>query len=418
MYRHGFLGTLNGILFIYFLAMTAPAPAQTTRNPIGSPTTTNVPNQPGTIPQNAPASSDIARPVYISGKVVLDDGTPPADSVTLQLMCGASSPRNVGFTNSKGQFSVDLTDRTNNSRFADASVPGAGWDPSAAGNSNGGPSNGGPGQSGIGSRAGFFGCELYAVLPGFSSDRIDLNNRRSLDNPEVGTLVLHRLGNVEGFTISATTAMAPKDAKKAFEKGRNAEKKQKWDEAEKEFQKAVDEYPKFASAWYELGFAQQKQNNIEVARKSYTRSLEADPKFINPYGQLAALAVREQKWEEVADTTSHLLHLNPVDFPIDWYFNAVANLQMQKLDVAEKSAREGIATDREHRIPKLNHLLGVILAQKHDYSGAVENLRAYLLSSPPASDADLAKQQLAEFEKLAQPDPQPHPQAHPQEDKR
>ncbi|HME06229.1 MAG TPA: tetratricopeptide repeat protein, partial [Bryobacteraceae bacterium] len=223
-----------------------------------------------------------------------------------------------------------------------------------------------------------------------------------------GTLVLHRLGNVEGFTISATTAMAPKDAKKAFDKGRTAEKKQKWDEAESEFQKAVDEYPKFAAAWYELGFAQQKTNNLEAARKSYARSLEADPKFINPYGQLALLAVREQKWDEVADTTSRLLHLNPVDFPMDWYFNAVANLQLQKLDVAEKSAREGINTDREHRIPKLNHLLGIILAQKHDYSGAVENLRAYLLSSPPANDADVAKKQLAEFEKLTQA---------PQEDK-
>ena len=350
----------------------------------------------------APISPDIPRPVYLSGKVVLDDGTPPPDSVTIQLQCNGN-PRNVGYTNPKGQFNLDLTDRNNSTRFSDASQGNRTWDDPSAGNSPGNASS--PyalGQPAAGAR-GFLGCELFALLPGFRSDRVDLFNRRSMDNPEIGTLVLHRLANVEGLTISATTAMAPKDAKKAFEKGRNAEKKEKWEEAETEFQKAVDEYPKFAAAWYELGFAQQKKNQVEAARKSYARSLEADPKYINPYGQLAVLAVREQKWDEVAETTSRLLKLNPLDFPMDWYFNAVANLQLQKLDAAEKSAREGISADREHRIPKLNHLLGIILAQKRDYSGAVENLRAYLLASPQASDADVARKQLAELEKLAQP---------------
>ena len=42
---------------------------------------------------------------------------------------------------------------------------------------------------------------------------------------------LHRMGQVEGLTISATSAMAPKDAQKAFEKGREKSAKQKFDEA-------------------------------------------------------------------------------------------------------------------------------------------------------------------------------------------
>jgi hypothetical protein len=64
-----------------------------------------------------------------------------------------------------------------------------------------------------------FSCELRASLPGFRSDVVSLANRRFMDNPEVGTIVLHRLGNVEGLTISATTMAAPKDAKKAYDKG-------------------------------------------------------------------------------------------------------------------------------------------------------------------------------------------------------
>ena len=242
--------------------------AQTSRNPVGGPTTSpsNTTTQPNlnTNPGNLP--SDLDRPVYLSGKVVLDDGTPPPDAVTMQLLCGGS-PRNVGYTTTKGQFSIDLTDRNNNARFTDASQGGSSstWDGSGIGNTQTtNSSTGALTQSRIGTKTNFLGCELLAVLPGFRSDHIDLYNRRSMDNPEVGTLVLHRLGSVQGFTVSATTTMAPKDARKAFEKGRNAAKKEKWDEAETEFQKAVDEYPKFASAWYELGYAQQKKNNLDA----------------------------------------------------------------------------------------------------------------------------------------------------------
>ena len=37
------------------------------------------------------------------------------------------------------------------------------------------------------------------------------------DNPDVGSIVLHRLSGVEGTSVSATSYNAPKDAKKARE---------------------------------------------------------------------------------------------------------------------------------------------------------------------------------------------------------
>jgi len=41
----------------------------------------------------------------------------------------------------------------------------------------------------------------------------------------------------------------------------------------------------------------------------------------------------------VADATDRVIRMNPYDFPAAFYYNAVANLQLNKLDVAEKSAR-------------------------------------------------------------------------------
>jgi tetratricopeptide (TPR) repeat protein len=248
------------------------------------------------------------------------------------------------------------------------------------------------------------GCELRANLAGFRSDSINLFDRKSNDNPEVGTIFLHRQANVEGLTVSVTAALAPGSARKAFDKGREAEKKGKWEDAQRQFQKAVGEYPKFAAAWYELGRTQEHLNDIEGARKSYAQSLAADAKFVSPYEQLAGLAASEKNWPEMAKNSSRLLQLNRVDFPRAWYSNAFANFQLQNIEAAEKSAREGIAADSGHHFPQMNYLLAIILEQKQDYAGAAASLRSYITLAPKAADVDKVKQQLAELERRLQPE--------------
>ena len=60
---------------------------------------------------------------------------------------------------------------------------------------------------------------------GYRSDVISLAGRRNLDDPNVGTIMLHSMVHFEGLTTSATSALAPKEARKAFEKGLDAKKK-------------------------------------------------------------------------------------------------------------------------------------------------------------------------------------------------
>ena len=56
-------------------------------------------------------------------------------------------------------------------------------------------------NAGLNSVAGGLGrmadCELRAVLPGFFSDVISLANRRVSNTSDLGTIVLHRLANVD-----------------------------------------------------------------------------------------------------------------------------------------------------------------------------------------------------------------------------
>ena len=327
--------------------------------------------------------------MYLSGKVVMEDGTPPPDPVAIQIVC-RSNPRTVAYTDRKGNFSVDVNDR-NGQVFADASEQSAGVSSMTRGTER----SICPGEPNL------MGTTLQADLPGFRSDVLTMTSRHRMDDPNVGTIILHRMANVEGLTISATSALAPKDAQKALEKGRADAAKQKWPDAEKEFQKAVTIYPKYAAAWLELGNAQLREKDVEGARKSYAQSLTADPKFVSPYLQLASIAASEQKWQDVADNTDHLLRLNPVDFPQAWMFNALGNYYLGKKDEAEKSARECISHDPGHRYPRMNYLLGVLLSQKREFAASAENIREYLKYSPNSPDADQIRKQLAEVEKAA-----------------
>jgi tetratricopeptide (TPR) repeat protein len=357
-----------------------------------------------------------ARPIFLSGKVMLDDGTPPPDSVVIERVCNGN-PRAEAYTDSKGRFSFQLGQ--NQGVLQDASMSSAGGG-GFGGFGNEGGGIGGRSQSDVGgfggSRSGpserdLMGCEIRASLPGFRSDVVNLSGRRAFDNPDLGTIILHRMGNVEGTTISATSLNAPKDAKKAYEKGRDLLKKKKAPEAEKELEKAVQIYPKYSVAWYELGRIRESRNEVESARKAYGEALAADAKFVKPYHQLAGLSLKEQKWQDVADTTSRLIKLDPVDYPDAYFYNSVANYYLKNFDVAEKSAREAQKLDTRNRIPKTNQLLGVILAEKQDFAGAAENIKKYLTFLPAGQEAETAKKQLIELEKMtAAPAPAQEPQ--------
>jgi len=354
-----------------------------------------IPGQPQTPGQQLPFP-DTNRPIFLSGKVVMDDGSRPPEPVAIERVCNGVVRREQ-FTDSKGHFSFQLGQ--NNYAYTDASTSSD--DGIGLGNSRGmNTRNSIPGMPSRGiSERELFGCELRASLPGFRSDVINLANHRSMDNPDVGTIVLHRLGNVQGLTISATSLEAPKDARKAYEKGREAASKGKFEEAQKQLEKAVEVYPKYAVAWYELGKVHQHNKDLEGARKAFGEALKADPKFISPYDNLAQMAAQEQKWEEVADITDRMIRLNPVDFPNAYYLNGVANLNLHRLDAAQKSASYLVSQDTGHRMPRASYLLGIVLAQKQDWNGAAAQLRTFIEHAPPGVDVETPKKQLAEVER-------------------
>ncbi|PYX97345.1 MAG: hypothetical protein DMG71_03400 [Acidobacteria bacterium] len=376
-------------LAFLLLTLSVGATAQSRGTGGGKP---SVPTTPSTTnPSNVPSPPrlDTNRSFFLSGKVRADDGTPLTDAPTIQSLCKGRI-RTEAYTDSKGNFSFEV------SRLKERELGGVVGDAIDS-------------SSSLDSRASqgsiineWKDCELQALLPGFTSQVVELASRmQDFGNIDVGTIVLHRLQQVEGFTISATSAGAPSKAKKDYEKGREFQKQQKWDAALEKFGKAVELYPQYAVAWVEMGRVQEQKKDPSSARQSFHRAVSADPKFITPYQELAQLAFHDQQWQELLETTTEILRLNPVNFPQHWFLNATANYYLQHYDAAEQSAIKGIQVDREHRVPQLEQVLGVVLAKKHDYHGALDHIRKYLALAPNAADAEVAQKQAQELERLS-----------------
>jgi len=366
------------------------------------PTTNNNPTLNPSNTNNPVNDPSLNRPIFLMGKVMFDDGSPTNKDIRIERVCGTST-RTEGHVDGSGAFSFQIGGSTPaESMSADISDFGSN---SPSQNSPFGGTNGssttngsGSGSKTMGTESALWGCELRASYPGYRSDSVNLAGRRSMDDPNLGTLILHRLGNVQGTTISVTTAQAPKSAQKNYEKGIQAFQKGNLDDAEKRLQAATGEYPKYALAWFMLGEVQQRQNKIEDSRKAYIAAIEADRRYVSPYDQLARLAAKENKWDDAAQYSKHVIELNPVEFPSSFWYNTVANYNLSKDAEANKSALALVKLDTQHHYPEVNRILSELALSSKDYAAAANYLKAYLTLVPNARDAETLKQQLLKIE--------------------
>ena len=340
----------------------------------------------------------VTQPIFLSGRVMTEDGTPATGSVVIETVCNGVG-HSEGYVDSKGYFAIELGQ--NRGVIQDASEFSAGNDRGFGTFNTPTTSSSGMNGSDMAMRK-YMGCDLQAKVAGYRSQTVPLSGRRPMDDPDVGVILLHRLGGQqeEGRTVSSVSLAAPKDAKKAYEKGMDAIKKKKFADAQTQFEKAVEIYPNYSVAWYELGRLRIAEDKFDIARGSFDQAIKADPKFVLPYLQISILELQAKRWQELADITDKTIHLDAFDYPQAFFFNSVANFNLHNLEAAEKSAKQAQRLDTRNQFPKLYHLLGLILADRKDWTGAAALFKDYLRLAPKASDLDTVRTQLAQVEKL------------------
>jgi hypothetical protein len=351
-----------------------------------------------TVRPATPTIQDDRRPVFLTGRVKLDDGAEPAERIAIERVCDGRARREA-YTDAHGAFGFQLGQVQ---IMQDASVGGSDTlrMPGVPGSGMGsGLTMGAPTSVSMGvSQRDLMGCELRALLSGYIAEPVDLAGRQLFDNPDVGTIVMHRMGKVEGTKISVTSMLAPADAKRAFARARNEREKNHNAKAEKQLQKAVALYPKFAEALSMLGEVYSEEGRNDAATKMFQTAMAADPHFMGPYFNLAVLAGTKRDWKQMAELTDRALELNPYEFPAMYLMNAAANYNLRNLGAAEKSARMVRRLDSQYRLPRADFILANVLIQRGDYAGCAEQLRSFLKHEPTGAESDTAREMLAQTE--------------------
>jgi tetratricopeptide (TPR) repeat protein len=233
-------------------------------------------------------------------------------------------------------------------------------------------------------------CSVTIRLKGYRPMQATLRND--------STVVLKRMGLHEGSTVSATALKAPEPAKKAYGKGVNAMNDEKWDAAQKNFEKAVEIDPDYAQAWSDLGEVLLRQAKPTEARAAMEKAVAADPRYIKPYIQLTRLDLEEKRPEDAVAIGGKAVAMNPLEFPELYFYFAAANFNLKHMDVAEANARRATELDNAHEIPRAELLLGSVLIAKGDRAGCLEHFRKYLEIVPKAKDAEQVKRAIAQLE--------------------
>jgi hypothetical protein len=185
--------------------------------------------------------------MHFYGKVVMAGGRLPWDPVPVVVICGGVTKYST-YASPKGDFDITapnresevLTERNDLKRVVPSQL---------------------------------VGCTVRALADGFDSNTLTIANRSLEDDPSIGTITLRLDEKAKGSIISATTAAAPADAIKEFDKARGDDLNHKKDSARKHLEKAVSIDPQFAEAWYHLGKLEETDKPADALASRRTRRL-------------------------------------------------------------------------------------------------------------------------------------------------
>jgi tetratricopeptide (TPR) repeat protein len=360
----------------------------------GSSTTTQPGGAVSTPPGQTPGAyqPQYQSPLYVNGRILMDNGQPVPESVSVALECPAG-PLQVIHTDLKGYFQFALggglqgNEDFSASNSAQMPVPGGGIQTPGGGN----------GQFGHSQRI-LTGCEVQVSIAGYVPLTKTITDQNDITGIDVGTLHLSRLAGVSGTSISVTSLQVPNDARKEFEKGEKDVRSHHLDSATQHLQNAVGQYDKYAAAWNELGTLYVASHENEKARQAFEKSIAADPHYIPPDLGLAQLELQNKEYERAVESAGKALELDSSIGVAD-LIQAIGDFNLNRLDAAKKSAE--LAEKGPHQnLPDLHALHAQILLEKQDYAGAAAQMRAYLKEVPQGRFADEMKKGL---QQIAQP---------------
>lgn len=307
---------------------------------------------------NAHSNADTYQ-LILQGKVTMQDGSPPPQSVGIERVC----------SDTFGSAPGPITDKKTGAWVWHMEV-----DPMLTRQ-----------------------CSLRATLKGFTSTEISISSLNSYSNPNLPPLVLSAAGG-DPNTLTLSNDNIPSKAAPAWKAAIKALDAQNLSEVSHQLQLAVEAAPKFTQGWSVLGLVDEKQDKLAAARDAFQHAIESDPKNIPPYLSLTRVCIKAKDWDAAAKAADALLNADTKKmFPDAYLHEAVAKYWLKDYDGAQASAEKAIAQDKVHR--RSEYVLGRILEAKGDSAGAIAHITKYIELEPNSADAERVLAHLAALQK-------------------
>lgn len=182
-------------------------------------------------------------------------------------------------------------------------------------------------------------------------------------------------------TVSAAALKIPEKAQKEFDKGVDAFNSGDNKKAEESFNKAIEDYPKYANAYSNLGVLYIKTGKQQRAKDAFTKAVTVDEKFVPGYVNLARLSFAEHKYPETESTLAKALAIAPDN--LDALALLVASEYMNKENAKALANVRHVHSLPGHEAFSEVHLLAAqILMGENERDQAIDQYIAFVQESP------------------------------------
>ena len=224
--------------------------------------------------------------------------------------------------------------------------------------------------------------EVYPGGPSVIS--IPLVEKNSVAKPKTG-----------GPTVSAAEldTAVPEKARKEFERGNDASRNGKSDEAIAHFRKAIEIYPNYLMARNDLGVTLLSQGKLEESAHELSLAVALDPKAFNPKLNLGIVNVQQHEFREAIDILKKALALEGNSASAHLYLG-IALSGVDELAEAERELTVAHNFGGQKFAIALFHL-GQLHMNKGEHPKARAAFEAYLQEAPNAPNAVQVRQLIA-----------------------
>ncbi len=197
--------------------------------------------------------------------------------------------------------------------------------------------------------------------------------------------------------VYAPELNVPDEARKQYQDGVDALKKDDLRAAEQDFRKAVELFPKYSSAYNALGVVLRKEGHEDTAGAALDRALELNPNNAEAEKNRAAIYLQAGKLEDAEKLQRRATALQPHE-AAGFVTLAYLELALKRYDAALQASKDAQEKNWK-KYPIIRMIRARSFEMKDERGEAIREYKAYLKSKPDETHAKMARESIERLRK-------------------